>query len=375
MRFCMTRLLIERGVLMSIVFSLGSQSKLKLAAVMKALRAAGLSGPELVCVSVPSGVNAQPVGFAEIASGANNRATAAMAAVPGSLGIGIESGLIYDEEAGWADVAMVVIKTPDGQSCSSWSKPTFVPASYVLEAKKAGFAGATFGQHVAALLGGAADDPITTLTKGEQSREKLLAEAAASALGAVALMVGASVRDSVEWHDVRIGKVSRRLPVREVAPGVRVALFNILGDWVLTEAAGKALATRLHESGIAFDAMVMPDGKATALLHVLGRELRLPTFVARKERKPYMGDAVRSVSYRSITTNREQSLFLSAEDAAALNGKNVIVVDDVVSTGGTIDATKALMSEVGAKVSGLAAIFCEGKDREDVCSLGLLPLF
>ena len=107
-----------------------------------------------------------------------------------------------------------------------------------------------------------------------------------------------------DFHRIEIGSVVRDLPIREVAPGVRVALFNILGDWELAEAAGAALAAKLPEG---IGALVMPDGKATALLHVMGRITGLPTFVARKEKKPYMAEPVRTVTYRSITTDRSQA--------------------------------------------------------------------
>lgn len=173
-------------------------------------------------------------------------------------------------------------------------------------------------------------------------------------------------------HRIEIGGVVRELPVREVKPGIRVALFNILGDWELTEAAGKALAAELPS---AVDVLVMPDGKATALLHVLGRETGLPTVVARKEKKPYMAEPVKTYSYRSITTDRQQTLCLGADDTARLAGQRVIIVDDVVSSSGTIIAMKALLNEVGAEVLGVAAIFTEGDQRPEIITLGHLPLF
>lgn len=173
-------------------------------------------------------------------------------------------------------------------------------------------------------------------------------------------------------HAITIGSVTRRLPIREVAPGVRVALFNILGDWELTEEAGKLLAEKIPSDT---DALLMPDGKAVALLHVIGRESGLPTFVARKEKKPYMADPVVDVSLKSITTDRVQTLFFGADDVRALQGKRVLIVDDVVSSGGTLKATKALLEKIGAKSAGVMAVFTEGETREDVITLGYLPLF
>lgn len=173
-------------------------------------------------------------------------------------------------------------------------------------------------------------------------------------------------------HLITVGPVFRHLPIRDVAPGVRVALFNPLGDWELNEAIGLALAAKIPPRT---DALVMPDGKAQALLHVLGRLSGLPTVIARKEHKPYMAEPVHSVRVKSITTAKEQTLFLGADDAEKLRGKRVAFVDDVISTGGSLDATKQLLQEIGAELVAVLAAFTEGLERPDVIALGHLPLF
>lgn len=173
-------------------------------------------------------------------------------------------------------------------------------------------------------------------------------------------------------HEITIGSVKRSLPIREVAPGIRVALFSVLGDWELTEAAGIELA-RLIPAGTDF--LLMPDGKAQALLHVVGRESKLPTLVARKERKPYLAAPVTEVAVKSITTNKEQRLVLGHDDALRLRGRRVVMVDDVVSTGGTLEAVSKLLAAVGGELHGVLAIFTEGDLRPGVTTLGHLPLF
>lgn len=173
-------------------------------------------------------------------------------------------------------------------------------------------------------------------------------------------------------HEISIGDVTRLLPIREVAPGVRVALFNLLGDWELVEAVGRELVKRLPTDAAV---LVMPDGKAQALLHVLGRLSGLPTVVARKERKPYMAEPVLSVTVQSITTRREQSLYLGADDVARIRGQKVVMVDDVVSTGGTLVAMRELLVSAQADLIGVMAAFTEGDRRPDVIALGHLSLF
>lgn len=173
-------------------------------------------------------------------------------------------------------------------------------------------------------------------------------------------------------HQITIGSITRELPIREVAPGVSVALFNPLGDWQLTEAAGQELA-KLIPAGT--EALVMPDGKAQALLHVLGRVSGLPTYVARKEFKPYMSQPVASVAVKSITTQKMQELYLGNEDAEQLRGKVIAIVDDVVSSGGTLKAMQQLLEQIGAKQTAIMAVFTEGSARPEVIALGHLPLY
>lgn len=355
---------------MPLTIAIGSTSAIKTSAVREACRRNGIDAV-LLAVPAVSGVNAQPVGREETFRGARNRALAASGA--DVLGVGIENGIVR-EGGRWLDLAAVVIVAPDGTERVAWSDAVEVPAAFVDAAERVGFDRKTVGACIAESLGTPPDDPHAALTGGERGRASILADAAARLLASAVGIAPSRQGDKTmkTEHRIEIGGVSRVLPVREVAPNVRVALFNILGDWELTEAAGKALAATLP-AGV--DALVMPDGKATALLHVMGRETGLATFVARKEKKPYMAEPVRAHAYRSITTDREQMLCLGADDAAALAGKRVVIVDDVVSTGGTLNATKALMAEVGAEVVAVAAVFTEGGERPDVIALGDLPLF
>ena len=175
-----------------------------------------------------------------------------------------------------------------------------------------------------------------------------------------------------DQHRIDIAGVRRDLPIREVSVGVRVALFDILGDTELTEVAGIALAKLLPKE---VDALIMPEGKALALLHVVSRESGLTSVVGRKERKPYMEQPVFSTSYRSVTTDREQTLYLGADAAGKLRGKKVAFVDDVVSSGGTLDVATKLVAEAGGELVAILAVFTEGTPRSDIISLGHLPLF
>lgn len=170
-----------------------------------------------------------------------------------------------------------------------------------------------------------------------------------------------------------LSTIVRTLPLREVAPGLRVALFNPLGDPGLIEAAGMALADRMPPE---VEVLVMPEGKALALLHVVQREAGRDGVVVRKERKSYMREPVFETSAESITTRRKHVFYLDADDAEKLRGRKVAFLDDVVSQRGTLDATIDLLTQAGAELVAILAVCTEGPTpHEDVIALAHLPLF
>jgi len=150
-----------------------------------------------------------------------------------------------------------------------------------------------------------------------------------------------------------------------------VALLNLLGDTELTEAAADQLVARLPA---AVECLVTPEVKAVPLAHAMSVRTGLPYVVARKTVKPYMvAPVVREVL--SITTGKPQLLVIDGADVGKLAGKKVAIVDDVVSTGGTLDSLQQLLREVGASVTATLVVFTEGEPRDDVIALGHLPLY
>jgi adenine phosphoribosyltransferase len=171
-------------------------------------------------------------------------------------------------------------------------------------------------------------------------------------------------------HRIRIGAAERDLKIVNVGD-VSVALLNLLGDAELTEQAAELLAARMPDT---IDVLVTPEVKAVPLAHALSRRTGVPYVVARKSEKPYMVDAVLK-TVLSITTGRPQDLVIDGADVVRLQGKRVAIVDDVVSTGGTMHALTEMLQEIGAQVEATMVVFTEGDARDDVISLGHLPLF
>jgi adenine phosphoribosyltransferase len=177
-----------------------------------------------------------------------------------------------------------------------------------------------------------------------------------------------------ETYTVDVAGVTRDLPLFEVAPGVRIAILNILGDTELVQAAAGALSDQIGELGA--DVLVTAETKSIPLVHELSARLGLPYVVLRKQYRPYMGDAL-AVETHSITTGVPQTLYLDEKDRSLLDGKRVVLVDDVISTGSTLEAMRQVVEEAGGDTVAETAVFTEGDKAKwaDIIAVGHLPVF
>jgi len=177
-----------------------------------------------------------------------------------------------------------------------------------------------------------------------------------------------------ETYTIEIAGLKRELRLFQIAPGLRIAILNILGDTELVEASGKALAEKLKN--IEYDILVTAEAKSIPLAYALSLETKKPYIVLRKSYKPYMGDAIQAETL-SITTGQPQVLILDEKDLAAVRGKKVIIVDDVISTGSTLQGMRMIMDKAGAKIVAETAILTEGEKSKwlHIIALGHLPLF
>lgn len=177
-----------------------------------------------------------------------------------------------------------------------------------------------------------------------------------------------------EFYTVDICGLTRDLPLFEVAPKVRIAIFNMLGDTDVVEAIAEELAKRVPAD---VDALMTAEVKSIPLAHALAVRMGRPYIVARKTRKPYMVGAV-SVQVISITTGAPQTLWLDGKDLQLVQGKRILLVDDVISTGSTLAGMNKLVAEAGGTVVAEAAAFTEGNDPEKwrhIIAIGNLPVF
>ena len=175
------------------------------------------------------------------------------------------------------------------------------------------------------------------------------------------------------YYRMKVAGLERDLPICPVNEKLYIAGFVIFGDQELTVACARELLKKAPE----YDYILTAEAKGIPLAHEMARQAGDAKYIlARKGPKLYMRD-IFSVTVNSITTAREQKLYLDGADAELMKGKRILVVDDVISTGESLTALEALVEKAGGIVCGRMAILAEGdaQAREDLIYLEKLPLF
>jgi adenine phosphoribosyltransferase len=177
-----------------------------------------------------------------------------------------------------------------------------------------------------------------------------------------------------KYYDLEISGFQRRLPIVQINENTWIASFVMLGDVNLVNFCSGALSPKLAQ--LEFDYLMGPEAKVIPLLHALGTFLGQPRYiVCRKNVKEYMEGPVSS-NVNSITTKGKQNLVLNGIDVERIKGKRLVLIDDVVSTGGTFDALEGLINKIGAQIVGRAAVLKEGNSyKKDLIYLQDLPIF
>ncbi len=175
-------------------------------------------------------------------------------------------------------------------------------------------------------------------------------------------------------YDLEISGFHRKLPIVQINDNLWIASFVMLGDVNLINFCAGALATKLAK--LEFDYLVGPEAKVIPLLQALGTFLGLSRYIiCRKNVKAYMENPV-TLEVESITTKGKQNLVLNGMDVELIKGKKVVLIDDVVSTGGTFETLEELIDKTDAEVVGRAAVLKEGDSyNKDLIYLQDLPVF
>ena len=174
-------------------------------------------------------------------------------------------------------------------------------------------------------------------------------------------------------YRMNIAGLDRDLPLCPLNDKLQIGAFVIFGDPELTTAAATELLKRAPD----YDYLITAEAKGIPLVHEMARLAgNQKYFLARKAPKLYM-TGVLEVNVHSITTEKEQHLYLDTADAEMMKGKRILIVDDVISTGESLHAIEELVKEAGGEICGRMAILAEGDatERPDLIYLEKLPLF
>ena len=174
-------------------------------------------------------------------------------------------------------------------------------------------------------------------------------------------------------HRMKVAGVERDLPICKVTDDLYIAGFVVFGDQELTVACARELLKVAPE----YDYIITAEAKGIPLAHEMARQTNAAKyFLARKVPKLYMTGVFES-TVKSITTEKEQTLYLDTADAELMKGKKILIVDDVISTGESLRALEVLVEKAGGIIAGRMAVLAEGdaQDRGDIIYLEKLPLF
>ena len=176
-----------------------------------------------------------------------------------------------------------------------------------------------------------------------------------------------------KYYRMKIAGLWRDLPLCPISDKLMIGAFVIFGDPELTTACAEELLKRAPE----YDYMISAEAKGIPLVHEMARLAgNQRYFLARKAPKLYMTGVFESTVH-SITTAKEQTLYLDRADAEIMKGKRILVIDDVISTGESLRSIEELVAKAGGEICGRMTILAEGdaQNREDLIYLEKLPLF
>ena len=160
------------------------------------------------------------------------------------------------------------------------------------------------------------------------------------------------------------------LPLLDIGGGFCIYSFDMTGECEWNRVAADELLKKLAPDE--FDGFMTVQTKSCGLTQAISRDY--PRYLElRKSRKGFMVDPV-GVSVQSITTQGKQELWIGKEKYQHFVGKKLCFLDDVVSTGGTIDAVMELAPKIGVEIAVIACVLTEGTRRTEYKGIPLVSL-
>ncbi len=185
------------------------------------------------------------------------------------------------------------------------------------------------------------------------------------------------IYEGQKTYTTKVFGLVRDLPIIPIDKGMWIASDAelVLGDVEFISRAGEEIAEYIRS--FKPDYLVVAEAKSIAIAYEITKQLNHKRFiVARKNIKKYMRNYIVE-QVRSITTREQQILVLTDEDIKLINKKKVCIFDDVVSTGGTINALERLVRRGGGEIVCKVCIWREGPwyRTADLKYFDILPIF
>src|SRR3984885_12573993 len=179
-----------------------------------------------------------------------------------------------------------------------------------------------------------------------------------------------------------VGSQAVQLPLVPLSEDLTIALLICVDHGVaFAEVAGRELADLMRPAAPEIIVSVATMGIPLAI--EASRALGLDDYVIlHKTPKIHLGETW-SEPVTSITTEKPQRLRMDPARVAAVRGRRVAVVDDIISTGASTLAALRLVRRIGAEPVVIGTLMTEGSgwrkalgaDADMVRSLGSMPLF
>lgn len=196
-----------------------------------------------------------------------------------------------------------------------------------------------------------------------------------------------------KWHKLRIHSLGEiTLPIVRVSPDLHIASFVIIDNYDLVKRLSEILTRQVAKHDP--DYLLCVEAKSLPLTYAIcdrlndlhrrkGRRARVRFVVIRKSKKVYMKSPY-SVTVKSITSRERQKLFIDRSDVAKLRKQRFVLVDDVISTGSTLNAVLRLLKRVGLSPDAICTVLFEGETgpekinypyKDKIHALGRIPLY
>ncbi|QHJ69717.1 pur operon repressor [Planococcus halotolerans] len=143
-------------------------------------------------------------------------------------------------------------------------------------------------------------------------------------------------------------------------PGGYLYMTDVLGNPDMMNRVGKVFATAFAHQKI--DVIMTVATKGIPIAHAIARHLNVPVVIVRRDSKVTEGSTV-SINYVSGSSRRIQTMVLSKRSMKS--GQRVLITDDFMKVGGTMNGMKNLLEEFECTLAGVAVLVeAEHKDEQ-----------